>query len=284
MWICKIVPDALVLTPGMVQSLANQLQALTETSEITNESERNTLLFGSADVPFIACGGGAVSRDALQYLLDAGIRVYEGYGLSENSSVVSWNSPRHFRPGTAGKPLAHVRLKLSSEQELLLKSDSLFAGYLGSDPTACVWDSQGWLNTGDVADIDDDGYVTIRGRRKNVIITASSRNISPEWVESCYREMPFVEDVCVFGEGLEMLWGVFFVNPDALFNEQALTREIEVFGRERLSLLDRVGHIVLKSTEEADQAGWFTVTGRPRRQTIADDVLAATLSTEQTGS
>ena len=276
-WVCRTVPDALVLTPGMVQALAHQLHGLNTAGVCKTDAERNCLLFGSEVVPFIACGGGAVSRDALASLLESGIPVYEGYGLSENSSVVSWNSPRHFRPGTAGKPLAHVQLKRTAEGELLLRSDSLFAGYLGTDPTACEWDEDGWLNTGDIADTDSDGFVTIRGRRKHVIITASSRNISPEWVEGRYRELPFVEDVCLFGEGLNELWGVFFIRAADERRHAALAAEIRHFGQHHLSSIDRVDQIILKTVFEADRADWFTVTGRPRRQKIAADLLVPVL-------
>ncbi|WP_448547461.1 AMP-binding protein [Thalassotalea fusca] len=268
-WCRRVKPSVLTLPPGMVESLAKQCSAC----ENLAANEKFKVLFHSSTVPFIACGGGAVSIDTLAYLREQGINVYEGYGLSENSSVVSWNSPKAFKAGTVGKPLAHVDVKLSENNELLIKSASLCAGYTQADPTACAISDDGWLSTGDLARIDDEGFLTILGRKKHVIITANGRNISPEWVERCYREIPLIENVVIFGEGLDKLFGVFFVPADASCCQKALEQTIHDFGIHRLSTLDRVDHILVCQLCDYVQQSYFTVTGRPKRNEIFQDIV-----------
>src|SRR2546425_235830 len=85
---------------------------------------------------------------------------------------------------STSRPLRHVRVSVAPDGELLVKSSSLFAGYTRSDPSGCVIDEDGWLHTGDLAEIDADGFIRITGRKKNLIITSAGRNVSPEWVEA----------------------------------------------------------------------------------------------------
>jgi len=132
-------------------------------------------LFGRETVPLLAAGGAPVNTDILLELDRLGIPVYQGYGLSENSSVATWNSRDANRIGTVGKPLAHVEVRISEEGELCLRSTSLFAGYSNEDPSSCSIDEDGWLHTGDLATQDDEGYISIVGRKKTMIITANGR-------------------------------------------------------------------------------------------------------------
>ncbi|XES01486.1 hypothetical protein HEP87_64085 [Streptomyces sp. S1D4-11] len=148
----------------------------------------------------------------LQRLDAYGLTVHEGYGLSENSSVVSWNFPGAVRFGTVGRPLDHVRAELAEDGELLIRSTSLFAGYTREDPSSVVVDDQGRLHTGDLAEIDADGYLRITGRKKNLVITAGGRNVAPEWVEARYRELGFVREAAVVADGLDQVHGLFVID------------------------------------------------------------------------
>jgi long-chain acyl-CoA synthetase len=223
-------------------------------------------LFGRPEPAFLACGGAPVSPNVLSNLWQRGIRVYEGYGLSENSSVVSWNTPGSWRLGSVGRPLDHVTARIAADGELLIKSTSLFDGYTRNDPSSCQVDPDGWLHTGDLAGIDDDGFIYIRGRKKNVIITAAGRNIAPDWVASRYRELPEVEAAVVFGDRLDELVG-FFVLASG-YDEADARRAIEEFGATQLSGVERVSQIHLVLPADPSLDGLFTVTGRPVRERI----------------
>lgn len=265
-WLKASRATALTLPPAMVETLLAACRAHPGEA-VAARCER---LFGHDEPAFIACGGAPTAPAVLAELRRFGIPVYEGYGLSENSSVVAWNAPGCFKAGTVGRPLGHVRVKLADDGELLVWSTSLFAGYAGSDPSSCEVDADGWLHTGDVGAIDAEGFIRVFGRKKNVIITANGRNVSPEWVESRYKSLDCVDQAVVFGDGLEALHGYFVIHP-AFTPAQARAQIID-FGLAHLSDVERVDHIVTAPAQPALYERCFTVTGRPRRDVIWRDM------------
>lgn len=263
-------PSALVVPPVMVESFAS---ALAEHRDAATTAARCTLLFGRPTPAFLACGGAPVAPEILASLEANGIAVYEGYGLSENSSVVAWNTPRERRIGSVGRPLAHVEVRLADDGELLVSSTSLFAGYTIDDPSACAVDNDGWLHTGDYARIDDDGYLHILGRKKNVIITSAGRNVSPEWTEAPYKTLDSVADAVVFGDGLNSLHGLFVI--DRAHSLSSAAAQIAELGRAQLSEIERVHHAHIVHSSDELHANYFTVTGRPIRDRIRELVITA---------
>ncbi|MTD57958.1 AMP-binding protein [Amycolatopsis pithecellobii] len=260
-WLSTARPSATVLPPAAVSAL----------SKAVSEGDLDGVLSGTR--PFLMAGGAPVNDEELHRLDAAGLRVHEGYGLSENSSVVAWNTPDDWRPGTVGKPLPHCTVRLSAAGELLVKSPTLFAGYTVEDPTSRPVDADGWLHTGDRAEIDADGFVRILGRLKNVIITSHGRNVSPEWVEGRLRGCPGVLDAVVFGDGLEHLVAVLVTHPDAEPDEEELRRQAHAFAARQLSEVDRPERIIVVPDGKAFRARYFTVTGRPRREQIFKELV-----------
>ncbi|MFE3609429.1 AMP-binding protein [Streptomyces goshikiensis] len=258
--------SAVVATPALVTALAEAARRAKEAGADVNQA-----LFGTDRVPLICCGGAPVHPDTLRELDGFGIPVYEGYGLSENSSVVSWNTPGARRIGTVGRPLRHVSVRLSEEGEVLVSSPSLFDGYTRPDPSACAV-VDGWLHTGDLATLDEDGFLRITGRKKNVIITAAGRNVAPEWVEAQYARLPFVRAAAVVGNDLPALNGLFVIDP--AIDRQEAEREIAAFGAEHLSQVERVEVVHLLSADDEAYRRLFTVTGRPVRTAIAESLLS----------
>ncbi|MFF3662496.1 AMP-binding protein [Streptomyces olivochromogenes] len=260
-------PTALVVPP----TVAGLFLALCDQQPAESVAERHRRIFGHDGPVFIACGGAPVPAEILQRLDAHGLTVHEGYGLSENSSVVSWNFPGAVRFGTVGRPLDHVHAELADDGELLIRSTSLFAGYTREDPSSVVVDDQGRLHTGDLAEIDADGYLRITGRKKNLVITAGGRNVAPEWVEARYRELGFVREAAVVADGLDQVHGLFVI--DAALDHQAARREITDFGRRKLSGIERAAVVHLMSEDDPAYATCFTVTGRPRRDVVRAHVL-----------
>ena len=125
---------------------------------------------------FVAVGGAPVSRTFADAAWGQGLPIYEGYGLSECSSVVALNTPGVRRPGAVGKPLANVQLTLENG-EIVVNGPTLMDGYIGETPRQGPW------HTGDLGRFDEDGFLWVSGRKDNVIVTAAGRNINPEWVE-----------------------------------------------------------------------------------------------------
>ena len=255
-------PSAMTLPPSLVEALANAADRL----ERLDTGPLCQALFGRTTAPLIAAGGAPVAATTIHRLARRGIPVLQGYGLSENSSVVSWNTRAGNRIGSVGKPLAHVACRLAPDGELGIRSTSLFAGYSGSDPSACHTDADGWLWTGDLAEIDADGFITIIGRKKNLIITAHGRNVSPEPAEASYRSVPGVADIVLLGEGQETLSA--FVLTAAGVDPMALRGELERHGERWLSGVERASAFLFEADAPALRASLFTVTGRPRRPEI----------------
>ncbi|WP_068830060.1 AMP-binding protein [Pseudomonas sp. BMS12] len=153
---------------------------------------------------FIAVGGARVSPQLLERAARVGLPVFEGYGLSECASVVCLNRPGAVRPGTVGKPLPHVRVRLAEDGEVLVAGSHLL-GYLGEP------EFQGeWWPTGDIGEFDADGYLQLRGRKKHQFVTSFGRNVNPEWVESELTQRGVIAQAFVHGESLPenvaLLW------------------------------------------------------------------------------
>lgn len=253
-------PSAMTLTPALVEALAERA------SQHGNAPGLLTALFGHEAVPLLAAGGAPVAPELLHQLNKQGIPVYQGYGLSENSSVATWNARGANRIGTVGKPLAHVEVKIADDGELCLRSSSLFAGYSSEDPSSCVIDQHGWLHTGDLATQDRDGFISIIGRKKTMIITANGRNISPEWLESAYRSVPGVLQAIVYGDRQQFLSGVFIV--DDMAQAPRIRKAIADYARKHLNEIEMIPDPVLLPHSPEIMARLFTVTGRPRRNDV----------------
>lgn len=144
------------------------------------------------DLEFIAVGGSKISPELLRQAQLMKLPVYEGYGLSECGSVVSLNIPSKNKIGSVGRLLPHMRAEIVNNEIIILNPS--FCGYIGEP-------HHGPFPTGDIGNIDAEGYITITGRKKNILITSYGRNISPEWVEAALLKEDGIAQVFVYGDG-----------------------------------------------------------------------------------
>lgn len=239
-------PESLILVPELLQLLVVA-------------AERGWPVPPS--LQFMAVGGAAVPPLLLERAAALGLPVFEGYGLSECASVVCLNTPEARRPGTVGRPLPHARLRVARDGEILV-SGTTFLGYLGD----VARPAGGELATGDLGAMDQDGFVTIRGRRRNMFITSLGRNVTPEWVEQEIRQFAPIRHVMVSGESRP--YPVALVSAAPELPAVDIGRAIQA-ANARLPDYAQVRRWWRTATPFSFDDGLLTANGRLRREAIA---------------
>jgi long-chain acyl-CoA synthetase len=146
-------------------------------------------------------GAAPLGIDVLEFFHSLGMLVVEGYGLTETASSLSVNDPDAFKFGSVGRAVDGCDVKLDSDGEILVRSDTVFAGYYKDpDATAAAFTEDGWFRTGDVGFLDDAGFLTITDRKKDLIITAGGKNIAPQNLENALKASRFVSQAVVVGD------------------------------------------------------------------------------------
>jgi long-subunit acyl-CoA synthetase (AMP-forming) len=152
--------------------------------------------------------------EVLGFFRALGVPLSEMYGLSESSGPLTWE-PRRVKPGTVGRAIPGVEVRLADDGEVLGRGGNIFRGYLDDDArTAESLDVDGWLHTGDIGLVDDDGYLRIVDRKKELIVTASGENVSPANVEAALKAQPLIGQACVVGDGEPYVAALLVLDPD----------------------------------------------------------------------
>jgi long-chain acyl-CoA synthetase len=164
-------------------------------------------------------GAAPIAPQVLEYLWAIGIPVREGYGQTENTAIGTLTPEGDIRLGSVGVPLPGVEVKIADDGEILTRSAGVFLGYL-NDPVAtrAVVDDGGWLHTGDVGEIDQDGFLRITDRKKDIIITAGGKNISPSEIENRLKVSPYVREAVVIGDRRAYVTALIGIELDTVGN------------------------------------------------------------------
>ena len=248
-------PDSLILLPQMLQSLLPRL------ARGTNMDARLRSL------KFVSVGGAKTPPALIAAARQLGMPVYEGYGLTECASVVSVNLPGADRIGTVGRPLPGVAVRTTRHGELEVAGRPC-AGYLALPGD----ESQAWFATGDLGTIDSDGYISITGRKKNVLVTSFARNISPEWPESLLLEDPLIVQAAVFGDAHPFLVALLVpASPET--EDTALERAVQ-HANSKLPEYARIRCWVRACQPFTALNGLATANGRIRRAAVAERYAA----------
>lgn len=168
-------------------------------------------------IRFLFSGGAALSSKVAEFFQTAGLTVLQGYGLTETSPVISVNRYEKNKIGTVGLPLPGIEVKLATDGEILVKGPSVMEGYFKDEKaTAQAFDNEGFFHTGDIGNIDQDGYISITDRKKEIIITSGGKKITPQGLENQLIETPLIEQACIVGEGRKYLSVLLVPNFDVL--------------------------------------------------------------------
>lgn len=240
-------------------------------------------------------GAAPISPDLLRWFHGVGIPILEGFGQTESSGVSHVTRPNHVRLGTVGQAFPNIECRTAEDGEVLIRGPVVFAGYLHSpQATADTVDREGWLHTGDIGTIDDDGFLTITGRKKEILITSGGKNISPERVENALKLSPFISEAVAVGDGQKFIGALVQIEYDIVGNwaaqgriqytsygdlaskpevEKLVATEIDK-SNEFLSHAERVKAFRILPKELHQDEGEMTATRKVRRRNVHESYRA----------
>jgi len=171
-------------------------------------------LLGIDKARFALSGAAPISPDVLEYFHALGVNIRESYGLTESSALIAMHRDHNIRLGTCGEPLPGVEVRIAEDGEIVVKGDNVFQGYFKDEENTKRTLIDGWLHTGDLGEMSDDGFLRITGRKKDVIITSGGKNISPQYIENLLKFSPYIVDAVVIGDGRKYLTAIIIVDED----------------------------------------------------------------------
>lgn len=239
---------------------------------------------------FFISGGAPLAIHVARFFYGAGVLILEGYGLTETSPVTNVNTHKDMRLGTVGKPVPSTEISIADDGEILVRGPQVMKGYYNlPDATAAAIDADGWFHTGDVGEIDAEGFLKITDRKKDLIVTAGGKNIAPQPIENRVKQSPFIDEAVMVGD--RRPYTVLLLVPnsdkltewaggqgiektgDALLSDERVVSKME---QESLGNLDGFARfelpkkVALLDTEFTVEGGELTPTQKVKRRVIED--------------
>jgi long-chain acyl-CoA synthetase len=213
-------------------------------------------------IRFFISGGAPLPRDIAEFFHSIGILILEGYGLTESTVVISVNRPDNFKFGTVGKPIDGVDVRISGDGEILVKGDNVMRGYFNNEDSTKQAINDGWLHTGDIGSIDEDGFLTITDRKKDIIVTSWGKNISPQNIENLFKGNRYISNIMVYGDKKPYLTALITLN----FNEIAeyignkdISHDELINNRKVIELISRIVEEKNKELSEFERIRKFRI-------------------------
>ncbi len=245
-------------------------------------------LFGG-ELRLAVSGAAPISPDILRFFDAAGVLVLEGWGMTETSTAATISSPEDFKVGTIGKPFPGCEIKIAADGEILVKGPNVFQGYYKNEEATRETIVDGWLHTGDLGSIDADGFITITGRKKDIIITAGGKNITPANLEGEIKQHPLVSQCVVVGDRRPYLVALVTLDPEeasAYAKEHALPEDPTQLAangdvreaieahlakvNEKFARVEQVKKIAILPEDLSQESGELTPTLKVKRAVVAD--------------
>jgi long-chain acyl-CoA synthetase len=237
---------------------------------------------------YFISGGAPLDKNLAEFFHGVGVLILEGYGLTETSPVIAVNRIESFKFGTVGKPIPNVEVKISDDGEILTRSSSVMIGYYGRQQDTADAIQGGWFHTGDIGHLDQDGFLQITDRKKDLIVTASGKNVAPQKIEGFLKTSPFFLNAIAIGDRRAYLSALVIPVPDKIityakernlyfnnYSELVSSPLIRDFLMEQINLLTRdlapfeqVKKIVVLENDFTIESGELTPTMKVRRRAI----------------
>ncbi len=235
-------------------------------------------------------GGAPLGEALIDWYANIGIRIFEGYGLTETSPVIGLNNPRFYRRGSIGKPLANIEVRIAEDGEILVKGPSVFKGYWNKPQETSAAFEDEWFRTGDVGRLDDDGFLFITDRKKDLIKTSGGKFIAPQPIELVLKSNPLIAEAAIIGDRRKFSivviapqfpelenWArthevVFSSHEELIQNDRvrALYREITAGVNQTLAQFERIKKVLIISDEFTIASGLLTPTMKVRRRAVEE--------------
>ncbi|MFD4628622.1 AMP-dependent synthetase/ligase [Streptomyces sp. NPDC058284] len=244
-------------------------------------------LAGFDRLVWTASASAPMPLDVSRFWAGFGLVIMDAWGLTETSGVVTTNRPDAFRLGSVGRPLEGLGLRIADDGEILVRGATVFAGYLRPDggvDSAC--DADGWFATGDIGRLDEDGYLWLTDRKKEMIVTSTGKNVSPALVENALKEHPLIGQALVHGDGRSYLVALLVLDPDLaplwaaargiegdLAAHEAVREEVAravATANARLNRTEQIKRYRLLAEEWGPETGELTPSLKLRRRVIRD--------------
>jgi long-chain acyl-CoA synthetase len=244
-------------------------------------------LFGG-NLRLAVSGAAPISPDILSFFDAAGVLVLEGWGMTETSTAATVSRPDDFKVGTIGKPFPGCEIKIAEDGEILVKGPNVFQGYYKNEEATRETIVDGWLHTGDIGEIDPDGFIKITGRKKDIIITAGGKNITPANLENEIKQHPLVSQCVVVGDRKPYLVALVTLDPEdvvAYAKEHGLPEDPAELARsadvrkaiedhvakinEKFARVEQVKKIAILPRDLSQESGELTPTLKVKRAVVA---------------
>jgi long-chain acyl-CoA synthetase len=159
-------------------------------------------------------GAAPISHNILKYFQSIGIPIREGYGMTETTGITHMSDESNFKLGTVGKALPETEVRIAEDGEILVRHKGIFKGYYRDEETTREALQDGWMHTGDVGEIDEEGFLKITDRKKDLIITAGGKNIAPQYIENLLKFSPYINDAVVIGDKRKFISAIIVIDEE----------------------------------------------------------------------
>jgi long-chain acyl-CoA synthetase len=246
------------------------------------------LAFG-ANISECLTGAAPINPDILRFFDAAGVLILEGYGMTETSTAATISTPEAFKVGTVGRALDACEIKIADDGEVLIKGPNIFQGYYKNEEATAETLVDGWLHTGDIGEVDSEGFLTITGRKKDIIITAGGKNITPANLEAEIKQHPLVSQSVVIGDRRPYLVALVTLDPEEAVKyakENGLAEDPEAIAanpdvkasimahidgiNEKFARVEQVKKIKILPQDLSQEGGELTPTMKVKRNVVAD--------------